>query len=204
MRVLIADDHDLVRDTLSAFLAREDDLQVTTAGDFTAAARTIETEGPFDLVLLDYTMPGMDGLGSIGAARALNGERPVALMSGTATRQVAQDALAAGAAGFVPKTLAAKSLVNAVRFMLAGEVYAPPELMRAPAPEPANPLAERLSARELQVLEGLCQGHSNKEIARHLDLQEVTVKLHVKTLCRKIEARNRTHAAMIAKESGLF
>ena len=126
-------------------------------------------------------------------------------MSGTADRSVAQEALDAGAAGFLPKTMAAKSLVNAVRFMGLGEKYAPLDFMTAAEEAaPARPLAETLSERERQVLEGLCHGHSNKEIARDLGLQEVTVKLHVKTLCRKLEARNRTHAAMIAKDAGLF
>ena len=69
---------------------------------------------------------------------------------------------------------------------------------------PPNPLAGKLSARELEVLGGLVAGKSNKEIARDLELQEVTIKLHVKTLCRKLGARNRTHAAMIAKDAGAF
>ena len=113
-------------------------------------------------------------------------------------------ALAAGAAGFLPKTLSGKSLVNAVRFMAMGEQYAPLDFMRAEDEAASNPLAERLSRRELEVLEGLTLGKSNKEIARDLDLREPTVKLHVKTLYRKIGASNRTQAAMIAKEAGLF
>ncbi len=205
MKILIADDHELVRDTMIAFLEREGGIEFSTAADFTEAARQIEEGGPFDLVILDYSMPGMDGLDGLTRARALNDGKPVALMSGLATRAVAQDALAAGAAGFLPKTMAAKSLVNAVRFMVAGEQYAPVDFMTAQEPEgPVNPLAERLSHRELEVLDGLCRGLSNKEIARELDLQEVTIKLHVKTVCRKLEARNRTHAAMIARDAELF
>ncbi len=80
----------------------------------------------------------------------------------------------------------------------------PMSVMRdAEAPAPLHPLAKLLSERETQVLAGLAQGLSNKEIARDLTLQEVTVKLHVKTLSRKLEARNRTHAAMIAKTAGI-
>ena len=88
--------------------------------------------------------------------------------------------------------------------MAMGEKYVPLDFLNAVEEEADIPLAKQLSERELQVLGGLCQGLSNKEIARELDLQEVTIKLHVKTLCRKIEAKNRTHAAMIAKEAGLF
>ncbi len=204
MRLLIADDHALVRDALSAFLSREPDLQVAAAESLTEAVCRIEGEGPFDLVLLDYEMPGMDGLAGLARALRLNGGLPVALISGAASRQVARDALDAGAAGFLPKTIAAASLVHAVRFMLAGEIYAPVAFMTAPEPEEeTHPLEEKLSERERQVLGGLCRGLSNKEIARELELQEVTVKLHVKTLCRKLDARNRTQAAMVAKEAGI-
>ncbi len=204
MRILIADDHELVRDTISAFLEREGGFEVTKTEDYFSAAEVIKKKGPFDLVLLDYSMPGMDGLGTLTAAKDLNRDKPVALISGAADKQVAQDALAAGAAGFLPKSMAAKSLISAVKFMIMGEQYAPLDFMTAEDPNPDHPLKSKLSEREFQVLEGLCKGQSNKEIARDLDLQEVTIKLHVKTLCRKLEAKNRTQAAMIAKEEGLF
>ena len=80
----------------------------------------------------------------------------------------------------------------------------PVEMMREEAEAEAHPLTSKLSARELEVLDGLCKGQSNKEIARDLDLQEVTIKLHVRTLCRKLDAKNRTQAALAAKEAGLF
>jgi DNA-binding NarL/FixJ family response regulator len=203
MRLLLADDHDLVRDTIAAFLRGEGGFEVAEAGDLPAALALARAEGPFELVLLDYSMPGMDGLAGLGAMRAAAGTARVAVMSGTATPQVARAALDAGAAGFLPKTLPAKTLLNAVRFMAMGEQYAPLDFMaRAEAPAPVHPVLARLSERERQVLAGLERSLSNKEIARELDLKEVTVKLHVKTLCRKLEARNRTHAALIAREIG--
>ena len=204
MKVLVADDHELVRDTLAAFLEREGGFEVSLADDLPSAAREMETNGPFDLVLLDFDMPGMNELEGLSRAMELNGGKPVALMSGIARKAVAEEALAMGCAGFLPKTMAAKSLVNAVRFMAMGEQFAPIDFMTAKDETPVHPLAERLSERELQVLDGLCRGLSNKEIARELDLQEVTVKLHVKTTCRKLDARNRTQAAMIAKDAGLY
>ncbi|MGB1214365.1 MAG: response regulator transcription factor [Pikeienuella sp.] len=204
MRILLADDHELVRDTISAFLQREGGFEVLSTNDYFSAAEIIKKRGPFDLVLLDYSMPGMEGLATLSAAKALNRDRPVALISGAADKAIAQDALAAGAAGFLPKSMAAKSLISAVKFMIMGEQYAPIDFMTAEDPEVDHPLKSKLSERELQVLDGLCKGHSNKEIARDLDLQEVTIKLHVKTLCRKLDAKNRTQAAMIAKDEGLF
>ena len=204
MRILLADDHELVRDTISAFLEREGGFEVTATHDYHSAAEIIEEDGPFDLIMLDYSMPGMEGLKTLGDAKALNDGKPVALISGAADKGVAQEALDAGAAGFLPKSMAAKSLVSAVKFMVMGEQYAPLDFMTAADPKADHPLAAKLSEREMQVLEGLTEGKSNKEIARDLDLQEVTIKLHVKTLCRKLDAKNRTQAALIAKEEGLF
>ena len=205
MRILIADDHDLLRETLSMFLASEGSIDTALASTLDEALDFIHSEEKFDLIILDYNMPGMAGLNGLKRAMEASGGSPVALMSGIASRSVAEEALAFGAAGFVPKTLAAKTLVNAVRFMAMGEKYAPIDFMTADDPTVApNPLAQKLSRRELQVLEGLSKGKSNKEIARDLDLQEPTIKLHVKTLYRKIGAANRTQAALIAKEEGLF
>ena len=205
MRILIADDHDLLRETLSMFLASEGSIDTALASTLDVALDFIHSEEKFDLIMLDYNMPGMAGLNGLKRAMEASGGSPVALMSGIASRSVAEEALSFGAAGFVPKTLAAKTLVNAVRFMAMGEKYAPIDFMTADDPTVApNPLAQKLSRRELQVLEGLSKGKSNKEIARDLDLQEPTIKLHVKTLYRKIGAANRTQAALIAKEEGLF
>ena len=199
MRLLIVDDHELVRDTVSAFLSRDDDIDCETAGDLEEALASVARRRA-DLVLLDYGMPGMNGLEGLTRMREANGEASVAIMSGVAPRTVAREALASGAIGFVPKTMPARSLAAAVRFMLAGERFVPADMMNE---EPAGPLGTRLSSRESEVLEGLCRGMANKEIARAVGLAEVTVKLHVRTLCRKLGARNRTHAAVLARAAGM-
>lgn len=201
IRILIADDHDLVRETIAMFLDMDGASQTMAASTLGQAIALIQSEGPFDLVLLDYTMPGMKGLEGLQMAIDANGGKPVGLISGTATRQIAEHALEMGAIGFLPKTLPAKSLVNAVRFMAAGETYVPVNFMSGKDSLFESDLGQSLSHRERQVLRGLMKASSNKEIARELGLQEVTIKLHVKTLCRKLQAKNRTDAAMIARDA---
>ena len=150
-------------------------------------------------------MPGMNGLEGLSRVLDAAGGAKVALMSGFAPREVVQQALDLGAVGFLPKSLPARTFVNAVRFMAMGEQYLPLEFMTS-AEEPAtyHPLVQKLSRREREVLRLLAQGQSNKEIARVLGLQEPTVKLHVTSVYRKLGSRNRAQAAVIAKEAGLF
>lgn len=200
MRILIADDHDLVRDTIAAFLEGEGMGEIVTSENLADALTAVESGGAFDLVLLDYNMEGMDGLAGLAKMQATNNGAPVAIISGTASASIANEAIEAGAAGFVPKTMGAKSMLAAIRFMTAGEVYIPYEFLKS-AEEPET--VGNLTVRETEVLRGLCEGKSNKEIARDLELQEVTIKLHVKTLCRKLDAKNRTQAAMIARDRKL-
>jgi len=204
MRILIADDHDLLRDTLVLFLEGAGGVETATAADLDGALELMAAGPRFDVVLLDLNMPGMNGLSGLERALAKAEGQPVALISGVATREIAEQALEMGAAGFLPKTLSAKSLVNAVRFMAMGEQYAPIDFMTAKDDTHAHPLTEKLTERELQVLKGLTESKSNKEIARDLDLTEPTIKLHMKTLFRKVGATNRTQAALIAKEAGVF
>lgn len=203
MHALIADDHGLLRDTLELWFQQEN-IEVTAVADLNSTLSAIAHSDPMDVILLDYRMPGMNGLE--GLARVLadcKGAR-VALMSGLAQRDVVQQAMKMGAVGFLPKTLPAKTFVNAVRFMAMGEQYLPLEILSSPDKDVIDhTLVQRLSQRELEVLRLLAVGRSNKEIARDLNLREPTVKLHVTSLYRKLGSRNRAQAAVIAKESGL-
>lgn len=202
MRILLADDHGMVRDTMSAYLESEGRAAVVAVEDYMEAMKALKTKGPFDLVLLDFSMPGMNGLDGLSDAIKAYPNQFFAILSGTAPNRIAQEAVERGAVGYLPKSMGAKSLVNAVRFMIAGETFVPASALADSGEAPQSAFTKQLSQRERQVLSGLCLGRSNKEIARELDLQEVTIKLHVRTLCKKINAKNRTQAAMIAKDAG--
>lgn len=198
-KILLADDHDLVRETLTEFMQREGGFSVVQAQTLDEALAINAKQGPFQLIVLDYTMPGMDALAGLMRMRAQSG-CPVAILSGTAPPDVARRALRAGAAGFLPKTLSPGDLVKALQQMLDGGVYLPIEFL---SDEAADTAMVHLTPRERDVLQGVTEGKLNKEIARDLDIQEVTVKLHVKTLSRKLGAKNRTHAAMLGRDMGL-
>lgn len=197
---MLADDHDLFREAVAAMVSAEGAIAVVSVADLDAVLLKLARER-FDIVLLDYQMPGMHGLDGLEKARKIAGDTPVAVISGTTRRDLAEDVLARGGAGFVPKTLGVKAMIAAVRLMIAGGTFAPMAMLDDPPAQ--GVMLDDLTRREMDVLRGICEGKSNKEIARDLEVQEVTIKLHVKTLSRKLGARNRTHAAMIARDAGM-
>ncbi|GGE23731.1 LuxR family transcriptional regulator [Primorskyibacter flagellatus] len=192
--VLLADDHELVRETIAAFLRQNGGHEVVSVGTFAEVESAIR-DLTFNLILLDYRMPGMAALDGVRTVVATVPDVPVALISGAASPEVARQAMELGAHGFLPKTLAPADLVEAVDILMSGEIYLPEDAVAD--------MTHGLTPREVEVVRGIAGGKSNKEIARDLGVQEVTVKLHVKTLSRKLGARNRTHAAMRARDLGL-
>lgn len=205
MNVLLADDHDLVRDGMIAILSRDDPaINVRAVDDLDAALGLLE-EQDYDVIVLDLRMPGMRGLSGISRVRELYPDLPIVLLSGAISQSDIDEAYELGIRGFVPKTLAGKALVNALRLVVAGERYVPSTMIRDPKEQEAiEKAAGTLSPREAQVLQRLAHGASNKEIARALSIQETTVKLHLRNLSDKLEARNRTEIVVRALEQGLI
>ncbi len=142
MRVLLADDHQLVRDTIALFLRAEGFAEVVSVSSLDAAMVEVRGRDRFDVILLDYNMPGMNGLvGLADMIRASNG-CPVALLSGEASPKVVLEAISAGASGFVPKSLGARAMISALHLMASGEVFVPYGLTRLPERKVAEGLTE--------------------------------------------------------------
>ena len=208
MNILLVDDHALFRDLLQHYFAQHlPDVRLLLAADLRAGMVAARRADDLRLVLLDFHMPGMNGLTGLIAMQRLVGDIPVAIISGVAKASVLQSALAAGAAGVIPKNLNAPEVIAAVCSILAGNRFVPADFLAdldvadaRPAPV-ENPLGN-LTQREKQVLSLLIRGLANKQIAYELKIQEVTVKLYVGRLMRKFQAHNRTQAVTTALDLG--
>ncbi len=205
MRVLIADDHPLVRDALARTLQQLDPgVQVQQSADLDGLLAQLAAAGA-DLALVDLQMPGMDGLAGLARLRLAAPTLPLVVASGQDDPATIRAVLARGAAGFVPKTASAELLLQALRIVLAGGVYVPPQALadlRGGAAAPL-PSAVGLTPRQADVLRGLMRGNPNKLIARELGLTEGTVKIHIAAILRALQAHNRTEAVVRARELGL-
>ena len=215
LRLLLADDHHLVREALSYYLRQTAaEVAVEEAASLPEALQKVrQSETPFDAVILDLHMPGMNGLNGLEVMRAEVPGIPVIILSGNISPRDTADAVRRGAAGVIPKELRGPALINALRLVLAGETYLPATLIDAPAVDETDTpsaveKAERealgnLTRRELEVVKLLAGGHSNREIAGRLSLAEVTVKLHLHNAFQKMGARSRADAVRIALQKGI-
>lgn len=225
-RFLIADDHPLFREAVTTIFERNfPEATVETASDLNSAVDLARNKGPYSLIMLDLDMPGMDGPEGVGRIKDVQSDVPIAIISGSLEKSKIKDSFDQGAKGYFPKTLESEVLTAAVKLVCAGGVYVPSDLLNGgealsamlhdnhiatpqsqgaliptgKASSDGSIIQASLTSREMDVLRGIRQGQSNKEIARELDLQEVIIKLHVRRILKKLGAKNRVQAALVAQ-----
>jgi NarL family two-component system response regulator LiaR len=197
INVVVADDHDLLREGVSGCLNALDDITVVgEAASGEAAVEMAERHRP-DVVVVDLVMPGLGGLGAIRQIRESQPAIKILALSSFYERERVQDALDAGADGYLVKSVDAGSLANAVRTVARGQGAFSPEITRAlaSAPPAAQPALATLTARELEIAELVAQGRTNAQIGTQLGLSIFTVKNHVSNVLTKLHAQTRTEVA---------
>ncbi|MGE0372656.1 MAG: response regulator [Gammaproteobacteria bacterium] len=222
MKFLIADDHHLIREGLKNALERAyNDLLVVEAKDGKQVLEMVENNADLDLILLDYFMPGTDGFSLVTSLCDRFPAIPVIIISASDDPVLMHKVLDRGVAGFIPKATNQELIVRAIQLVLSGGTYLPPEMR-----EPGNPLnheanakaasvsrpitlAEashmfsRLTQRQQEVLRLLAKGETNKDISRHLNVSENTVKVHVTAILKALGVSNRTQAVIVSQKMGM-
>jgi len=199
IRVLIADDHPLMREGIAALLAGQEGIAVVAlAADGFDAVAQFERHRP-DLCLMDLQMPGSDGVAAITAIRRLQSDARIVVLTTFGGDARVAAALRAGAAGYLLKDVLGTELVDTVRAVSAGRQVISPALKRELA---AHAISDNLSSRELDVLRLAACGRSNRDIGVALVIREATVKTHMSTILAKLGASDRTHAVAIAVQRG--
>ena len=200
IRVLIADDHEVVREGLAAMINRQPDMRVVAeAPDGVDAVRRWSEERP-DVSLVDLRMPRLDGVGFISQVRALDPKARILILTTFDGDEDIYRGMRAGAKAYLLKDAPREQLLQCIRAVHAGDTFLPPNVAAKLA---AQVSGERLTDRELEILKCMSAGDSNKSIARTLSISEGTVKTHVKSVLFKLGATSRTEAAAIAARRGL-
>lgn len=199
LRILIADDHPLMREGIAALLAHQDGIAVVAmASDGLDAVAQFTRHRP-DLCLLDLQMPVSDGVAAIIAIRQLQIDAKIIVLTTFGGDARVAAALRAGAAAYLLKDVLGTELVATIRAVCAGQQVISPALKRELA---AHAISDTLSSRELDVLRLAACGHSNRKIGAALAISEATVKTHMSTIMAKLGASDRTHAVAIAVQRG--
>jgi DNA-binding NarL/FixJ family response regulator len=204
--VLIADDHAVFRFGLgSVITAHFGASRIIEAGHFDEALAAL-ADAELGLAIFDLRMPGLARAGELAAVRRRRPDVRLVVLSGSEARQDILAALDAGVHGYIIKSIRTELLIKRLQYILSGEIYVPPLIAEVPRERTAEPQTgasncqAQLTDRQIDVLKLLVDGRSNKQIALALKLAEGTVKMHVATLLRTINADNRTHAAAIGKQ----
>ncbi len=205
IRVLLVDDHSVVREGLRMFLGRDPDLVVVGEASDGAEAIQLAQQLRPDVILMDLLMPGMNGITAIKTIRSTLPDTEVIALTSVLESDAVVGAVKAGAIGYLLKDTQAIELRKAIKAAASGQVQLSPQasiyLLRSiRAPE----THENLTDREMEVLRLLAQGKSNKEIAHHLQVVEDTIKTHVRHILAKLRAQSRTQAVLCAVRLGLI
>ncbi len=208
-RILIADDHPLVRGALAQAVAgAAPGAEIIEAGDLEGVTRIFAAGTDIDLILLDLAMPGVRGFSGLMYLRAEHPHVPVVIVSGNEDRAVMRRCIDFGASGFVPKTTPIDAMREAVRKVLGGDIWTPPDVdLGAPADKETADLVRRMASltpQQVRVLMMVSAGLLNKQIAYELKVSEATVKAHVSAILTKLGVESRTQAVITAaKVEGL-
>lgn len=209
MKVLLVDDHVLIREALRGVIKQlEEDATILEAADCRQATRLIQQNPDLQLVMLDLNLPDRDGFSVLADLRESHPAISLVVLSAFNDRENVVRALDLGALGFIPKSASRDVMVQALRLVFAGGVYIPPEALarkeaKAPAPVQAvSPADLGLTERQLDVLALMMQGKSNKIISRTLDVAEPTVKHHVTAVLKALKVANRTEAVVAVGSLG--
>jgi DNA-binding NarL/FixJ family response regulator len=203
LKVLIAEDHPLFREALSDIASLlADDAQILAVEDTDALLAAMETDDSYDLLLLDYFLPGAGGFGTLMKVQARAPGMAVVIVSSLEDNEIVRQAAALGVAGFLQKSATRLSMLDALRFVLAGGVSFPAELMAASSKNlnAGYEQGEPLTPRQMEVLKSLVLGKSNKEIARIEGISQETVKVHISAILRRLGCSTRTHAVVAARK----
>ena len=206
IKVLLVDDHPLVRHGLSELLGGTDDIQVVAAADDGEVAAAAAIEHQPDVVLMDLSMPRMDGITATRALLAVLPSARVIVLTSFSENERIHDALEAGAVGYLLKDAEPEDVVRAVRDAAAGNAPLSPRAARALLPQnrrPGRAQSDALSAREREVLALVAAGLPNKSIARRLEISEKTVKAHLTRVFSVLGVSDRTSAALWAQRHGV-
>jgi DNA-binding NarL/FixJ family response regulator len=204
LRVLLADDHQVVRAGLRAMLDPNPDVEVVGEAGAGAEAVGLVRDLDPDVVLMDLRMPKMDGVAAIGRIREVAPAIPVLVLTTYGTDADIVRAIEAGATGYLLKDTTREELLGAIRSAAAGRSAPAPSVASRLVARMAAPAGSALSAREIEVLELVARGRSNKEIARLLHLSEATVKTHLVHSFSKLGVEDRTEAVMAALDRGII
>jgi len=205
LKLLVVEDHALVRDGLLQTLRGIDkDVQTMGAEDADAALKVLEQHPDIDLMVLDIMLPGLTGLSFLSVLRKRFPDVPVVILSALDDPETVKRALKGGASGFVPKASTSESMLDALRLVLAGEIYLPPKYQEGPASKGrGRSVAERfgLTPGQARVLDLLTEGKTNRQIAELLGVTEGTVKIHVSAIFKALGVTNRSQALLAVSKT---